>query len=519
MPDPRPLLDRLLKTPHLATIVPRLGPDVLHRVIQRCGLEDCAELVALATPQQLAHILDIDIWRVRSPGADDTLDADRFGVWIDVLMLAGAPTAAEKLIGLDIELAIAGFSRLAAIFDHAAVSSFTTLDGEERSGRPPHDGPVAEIGGYRIEAKLRRDWDAIVELLGFLDAEHPEFFHRLMRGCVRLSNGRAEADGFHDLLDDQDQDLFDLACDRESRREQQGYLSPAQARAFLQAARELRLDAGPPPPDPIARAYFRAIDSPELFDRNDGRVSFPAALPASGAADAGDVDAGALASVIEVLRDAGVLAPPPRALLQAPDGDSSRPASIEAYVAAHAESALELAYLANALMAGCTVQDRPFTPREASDAAIAVCNLGLENWPPRWPNRVLITAFQVGWTLLYRLCVHVATRLIDTVANLKSTDRDIQLGLRALARELGRHLRDGAPWRARHALEVLLILDAPSWAGLLGLIDQCPVMHAAVEPRRGSHAINVGDFAFISHNSQIESVRAFMELLPSTLRD
>jgi hypothetical protein len=112
MADSRPLLDRLLNTPDLAKLVPHLRPDVLHRVIQRCGLEDCAALVAFATPEQLARILDVDIWRVRTPGPDDAFDADRFGVWIEVLMHDGAPVAAEKLIGLDIELAIAGFSQL-----------------------------------------------------------------------------------------------------------------------------------------------------------------------------------------------------------------------------------------------------------------------------------------------------------------------------------------------------------------------------------------------------------------------
>ena len=106
---------------------------------------------------------------------------------------------------------------------------------------------------------------------------------------------------------------------------------------------------------------------------------------------------------------------------------------------------------------------------------------------------------------------------LDIVADLRCKDRDIQLRLHALARELARHLRDGAPWRARHALEVLVMLDAPSWAALLALIDECPVMHAAVAPRHSRHAINVGDFEFISHNSQINAVRVLMESLPSTL--
>ena len=63
-------LDRLLNTANLAKIVPQLQPEVLHRVIHTSGLEDCAELLALATPEQLARILDLDIWHLRTPGVD-----------------------------------------------------------------------------------------------------------------------------------------------------------------------------------------------------------------------------------------------------------------------------------------------------------------------------------------------------------------------------------------------------------------------------------------------------------------
>src|SRR5262245_32712409 len=111
MANSRPLLERLLNTPNLEKIVPQLQPQVLHRVIERCGLEDSAELVALATPEQLARVLDADVWRAPTPGADEAFDADRFGLWIAVLMEAGETVAAEKLLGLDIELVIGGLAR------------------------------------------------------------------------------------------------------------------------------------------------------------------------------------------------------------------------------------------------------------------------------------------------------------------------------------------------------------------------------------------------------------------------
>src|SRR5690349_19005686 len=84
--DPRPLLVRILDIPHLGHVVPRLPSELLHRVIQSCGLEDCGEIVALATPGQLSAVFDLDLWRPPQPGLDDQFDADRFGLWLEVLM-------------------------------------------------------------------------------------------------------------------------------------------------------------------------------------------------------------------------------------------------------------------------------------------------------------------------------------------------------------------------------------------------------------------------------------------------
>jgi hypothetical protein len=155
------------------------------------------------------------------------------GVWIAVLMQSGAAVAAEKLVGLDINLVIGGVARHAAVFDHAAVSSYTTLDGEHVPGRVMSRGPVSEIGGYAIEARRTSAWEAIVDLLAFLEMERPDYFHRVMRGSVRLSNGVCEEDGLHVLLEDADQHMFDVTCDRERRREQQGYVTPALAHAYV----------------------------------------------------------------------------------------------------------------------------------------------------------------------------------------------------------------------------------------------------------------------------------------------
>jgi hypothetical protein len=509
------LLARLLKTPDLAKIVPQLPPEVLHRVIQTCGLEDCAEFVALATSEQLARILDLDIWRVRAPGADEEFDADRFGTWLAVLMQSGGEVAVEKLVDLDIELVVAGFAQHVAVFDQGAVSSYTTLDGEDVPGRPLNRGLVSEIGGYVIEARLSSAWEAIVDLLAFMESGHTGYFHRVMRGCVRLSSGPREEDGLHELLEDDEQDMFDLACDREARREQQGYVPPAQAQAFLRSGRDLQLDADRPPRSEIARAYFRTIDS-ALAINNATRGQTGAAVPVSVPDADSQLEA---AAFVEVLREAGVLTAPPRALLGAAEGQTSHLSFIQAYAATHPIGAEELAYLANTIIAGCAIQARPFTLREASDGAAAICNLGLENWPSHWSESDLVTAFLVGWTILHRdVCMYAARHLIDVLAEIRCEDRDVDLRLEGLRRELIRGVRDREPWRARHALDVIIMLDAPSWAALMALIDECPVIHAALNAsRKPSRTIHPTDFEFVSRNSQIAAVRDFMVSLPSVL--
>ena len=534
-PEQRGLLDRILDTPHLAHVVPRLPPELLHRVIQSCGLEACGELVALATPGQLARVFDLDLWKPAQPGLDDQFDADRFGLWLDVMMESGATSAAKTLSGVDADLATAAFAHYVRVFDPAALYPSVSADGEEMPDLlPSDDGRSCEVGGFLVLAKRADSWDAIVAILCALDAQHHAYFHRLMRGCRKLSNAGYESDGLDDLLAGDEQAMLDGAFTREQRREQQGYMTPAQARAFLQMSRQVRRGtAATKPANPIARAYFQAIDWTTGADTDNGAPGLPAASTEPSAAEE---SAAAIAAVVDVLRDAGILPELPRALLDGAQGPAPRLARIQALMQSAADRdpgafsmrGQELAFLANAIAAGCSIQARPFTPQEASDAAVATCNLGLENWPggASLPEdflvgQELVGVFQAGWTVLYEKgCMYAAQQLIGVLRQLRCDDRETRAGLNALRIEMTKQWRAGAPWRARDALDVLTTLDMPAWAALLGLIDECPVLHAGIGASQGSRVrqISATDFAFISENSQIASIQAFMRMLPETLR-
>jgi hypothetical protein len=428
-------LARILESPKLERVVSRLHPEVLHQLIQRRGLEDSADIVAYATPEQLARVFDLDLWRSAQPGLDETLDADRFAVWLGVLMESGTAVAAEKLMGVDAGLVIAGLAQHVRVFDRAAVA---------RAG--------FEIGKYLVEPKGTASCDTIVALLLHLDTAHHDYFNRLMGGCRRLSNAGFEVDGLHDLLGDAEQDLFDLAFEREQCREKQGYVTPAHARAFLQLARERRQDVTGRERNPVAVAYFRGVDrTPGLVHAQD------------------DVQA--------------------------------------------TRAQEELAFLANALMAGCSIQGRAFTPGEASQAAAAICTLGAENSTN--PEHDVVRAFEIGWRILYQdICIATANRLLTVLRGLRELDPETQSAVDALRFDLETFTRDGEPWRARDALDVIMMLDMPAWATLLGLIAECPVMHAAMRAR-GARTVSASDFEFISDNAQLALVRDFLDALPA----
>jgi uncharacterized protein DUF6178 len=537
--DERPLLDRILDTPHLAHVVPQLPPELLHRVIQNCGLEDCGELVALATPEQLTRVFDLDLWRADHPGLDEQFDADRFGVWLEVLVESGAGVGARKLTEMDADLVTTALAQHVRVFDGATLR-WSTLDGEEIDMTGDLDDALScELGGYLVAARRTESWNAIVAALTSLEADDREYFHRVMRGCVSLSNSTPEIDGLDDLFTDREQAMFDLAFDRERRREQQGFVTPAQARAFLQMSRQRRAgDDVTTSGSPLARAYFRSIEWTAPADAD----KMPGLLPqAPDTEPSPEESADATASVIDALVEAGLVPQQPRALLESGESDESRLALLRTHMqaardadhAAYTTRSQELAYLANTIVAGCSIQARPFKPQEASDAAAAICNLGLENWlrasevggtplPEDFlVGHDLVSVFQTGWTVLYeQVCMYTAGRLIDILARMRCGDRETQRGLDTLRVQMSKHWRAGAPWHARDDLDVIATLDMPAWATLLGLIDECPVMHAALEARRRSRvrAVSPDGFEFISENRHIESVRRFVSALPETLR-
>lgn len=208
-PPPFPtanVLARITDTPQLARVVPLLQPEVLHAVITHCGLQDCGELLTLATAEQLSAVLDLDLWTADHAGAEEQFDVARFSEWLEVLVDAGPHVAAQRLAHMDEAVVVAGLSPNIEVFDLAAFSP----DGEDTGADAvmnagPGRGVHAEIGGFLVVAQRQDGWDAIVAVLLALAEQHPGAFDRLMRACRTLTNAGWEIDGLDNLLSDEEQ--------------------------------------------------------------------------------------------------------------------------------------------------------------------------------------------------------------------------------------------------------------------------------------------------------------------------
>jgi len=513
-------LQRFLEGPELATVAPHLPPEVLHRLIRHAGLEQCVDLVEALSRKQLAAVLDLDLWRAPLPGADEELDADRFGEWVEALVGHDAAAAARVIARCDRSLAVTALSRFVRVLDPGVLEPTEWTDDERRDDVLfVPDGLTAEVGGYIVQALREDTWNAIVGLLVELSAGDAECFHALMGGCRRLSNAGHERDGLDDLLDAPEQLAHDVTLDRDDRREARGFSTAADARAFLAIARRGRSRSHV---NPIAAAWIRRGDAASR-PRAPDPPSPPRALePAV---------ADTLDEIARVLAADDLIPERPRALLRA--GGAGDPGGLQPLMEhlreRHPDLCLargrELAFVANALAAGCRLRSRSFAPREASEAAAATCSLGLlrQPAPPGVDYLVghdLIGMFEDGWAALHReISLFVAEGLLAVLHDVRTGESETLSGLHALQQSLETQLAAGTPWLARDGLDVLAALDTPTWYGLLGLLSECPVIPDAVTAivERRTGRVDPSAFTFIATNAHADAVRAFMARVPELL--
>lgn len=471
-PPTHHLLARMLEESSLVARVRELDAPTLCRVVRHVGLEDAGEIIGLATTEQLRDVFDEDLWESDEPGQDEAFDADRFALWLEILLESGEAFVADKLTELPEEVVTLGFQRQVLVIDLDALAvemadRHRDVDLVEKA---LESCLYEEIDAYRIIARRHEHWDAVVAVLLALDAQHHDYLQRLLESCCRASTEYVEENGgLYEVLSAEEMLESDAAAERGDRRAAAGYVAPSDAASFLGLPRVESVDdvLASEQRDPVTRAHLREVDAKPTAPR-----------PSSPAA----VDHVSRTRFTRMLQEAGVVQQAPVALLPKAADDpgevfqravaSLRPDHGDVY----ALRTGELAYLTNVLVAGSSFAGRAFRPVEAAQAAIAVCNLGLERQVRDADLDVCQLVrevpadrlFRVGWNLLFRRVSMPALELLQ--ADVAKTR------WRAVVQ---RAMEDQKPWQALPVLDRLdEHLDADRIKLLTHLLDRCPTLPA-----------------------------------------
>ncbi|MCM2321830.1 MAG: DUF6178 family protein [Oligoflexia bacterium] len=280
------LLTRILEEPGWVASLQSLSAPGLVRLIQKVGLEDSGELIALATTEQLRAVFDEDLWRGSRPGEAEVFDGARFGLWLEIMIEMGPVAAAEKLVGMDEDFLTLAFSRQFLVVDTDALQSRGLNDLEEKVIESSLN---QEFENYWVISRNPQSWDAVLAVLLAIDAEDHDFLQRLLERCCYLSSESIEDEGgLCAVLTEQERLDEDVADSRERRREREGYVAPQAAAAFLKLARgAMEVE------DHLSPSYFKELD-----------VEFASAPRAAVPADSGEH-----ARFLRLLQEAEVMGP------------------------------------------------------------------------------------------------------------------------------------------------------------------------------------------------------------------
>jgi hypothetical protein len=407
-PPPSSLLSRLLEAPELAAAVQGLSAPVLGRLIDRVGLEDAGEIVALASTEQLTDLFDEDLWRAERPGADEVFDPDRFALWLEVMLEAGDDFTARRVTELDPDLLTLALCQLVLVVDSQRLGAQLAEAPEEelRVDKALESSLTEELGNYLLVARKPDAWDAVFTVLVALDRDHHDFLEGLLDRASYICNEEVEdTGGLYQVLSAAETLVEDAGGARQDRRAQVGFVAPADARAFLALAAQSspRQILDGPAEDPLTRTYFRSYQRPAPAASSGARSPVAATVDDRAAAVSPQT-----ARLTELLLDVQLLTAPAQ-----PASASARDPFTAAMTALgrrdpalHQQRLRELNYLANLLISGAGIEGRRLRPVEAGELVLEICRLGLghldRTGPPDLERTTVVQAFRLGWSLLHQ---------------------------------------------------------------------------------------------------------------------
>ena len=507
----RALLARILDQPDLPAQVERLPPALLGKLIDRIGLEDAGEILCLASTDQIAQIFDDDLWKNERPGDVERFDAERFLLWLEVMLEAGERFVAQKLVELPEDLVTLAFHRHLLVIDIEAMAVEMAEGGEEawQLEKALESTLHEELGEYRLIARRHDGWDTLLTAILALDKDHHDTLFKILERCCAMSTEHIEDNGgLYEVLTSEEMLEADVAGDREDRRAEGGYVSPSTAASFLKLARTDE-GAAADTRDPVTRAYFRGLTRAPLAAKKGAGEADDDAAP--GASDRRALPRSAspsapsskpVPSLQRVLAEAGLTEESQVGRLLSAGATAEEPLVVramrvlgESHPALFADRSEELAYLANVLVSGASFRGRRFRPIEALRAAIAACSFGLH----LWTRRALPTDETVR----------------EAAACLEKVTAD---GLFRLAHH--RLHRDLVSVAKAAEARLLAGLDVPKADALRALAEDCPSLAGALVRRVDETRPETDDdpARFVSTPTELAAALQFLAALEATPR-
>jgi hypothetical protein len=402
----------------LPALLQRLHPKVIGRLIGEIGLHDAGELMALMPRKKLLAVFDESIWKRPVAGVDEVLDGNELIDWLEVWIDVGDAFTAECLAAMSDDYLTLCMARLIRVDDagalaHRRYENDEVLDDEldEVHEQCDHFGPYLV---YNLEVD---QGDIVRAVLNAFWSDAPDRLLRILSNLAghesMLTQGASAGTVDHDM-----------AFERHSHREHQGYVTASGARAFLafgttasleelfmlaeydnESRRHLsRRDDTVGQHNPVAAEASDEIDVEDKSDESPiAEEITEAELPSH------ELDGRAAEELQAWLQ---FLQPAPSSatfLLEHHGTDHRLPLlslvdelAMEDYDAFE-QCERELAYLANVVITGLRSNAAALSADSARNMALATCNLGLELLRAtelsadlaREPG--LIRLFLIGW--------------------------------------------------------------------------------------------------------------------------
>jgi hypothetical protein len=499
-----PSLRHIVDNPALPAFLKHMRPKSLVRLIDRIGLNDAAELMALVPAPKLLRALDVAVWKSPRHGASPEFDSAEFINWLQVWNEVGEPFVADRLAAFDDEYLAMCLSSVLLVdsssskgFDGDTSEIAVDSQGHETAyTENPQSECYAIYGHFLLRPAFEEDWDIVRSALDALWCHAPD---RLLDtlGTLATSESMLNSDARRSSLN------LDIAFARERHLERSGYVSPTGARAFLASSlvtstQELLMmsvydnetrrflhgienhDAGKHPIENAAATDNADEELQETSNKTNGIALTPPSEDQ-------------IRSLNRLLESEAVVEPgrfesltwnrhEPRKAVLADMLNSLERENQEAFQ----QRTRELAYLATVLIAGSSLEDQPFTGGPARDAALATCNLGVEFVQLRQialkldTEPGLIRLFLIGWQLLDTLRDRVSDAMEASLTDLETSPRpknfswlsnEARIGIRDLRNAVEQHqfadARDAATFLS-------IIFDATVCRAIAPLLDHLP---------------------------------------------